>query len=235
MAWADLIHVSHQPVADDKPQVVQFHGTKFRNNPAKFLDLVARAGAKAVCSTLDLWLLAPDLLTWLPTPYEADFLAAFRRPLHDGVLRIAHAPTARPVKSTDAFIAAVRRLGREMRVELVLIERQSWHRCLRRKGQADIYFDQVILGYGNNAVEAWGMGIPVIAGAQPETLGEMEDRFGILPFLAATEDTIYEALVEMAETREAWAERGRLHFERFHEASRVVGLLENIYDFALSG
>ena len=37
-----------------------------------------------------------------------------------------------------------------------------------RKGRADVFVDQMILGYGCNAIEAWGMGIPVIAGVDPE-------------------------------------------------------------------
>lgn len=230
VAWADLIHVSHQPAATDKPQVVQYHGTKFRNNPDKFLGLQQKVGASAVCSTLDLWLIAPDLITWLPSPYNLDWLASFRKPRDGGPVRVGHAPTARAIKSTDVLIDACRELGSE--VELVLIERKPWETCLKLKGTVDVYFDQVILGYGNNAVEAWGMGIPVIAGAQPHTLAEMNHRFGGLPFFPATEDTILEALIAMLEpsVRNLWSSVGRGFVEAYHAEQRVVGLLEMIYE-----
>lgn len=229
--WADMIHVSHQPVPGvRKPQVVQYHGTKFRNNPAKFLALQKAAGAVGVCSTVDLCLLDGGL-RWLPSPYNLDWLATFRKPVDDGVLRVGHSPTNRVVKSTAHLIAAVAKLNKETPTRLVLTEKQPWRVCLERKGVADVYFDQVILGYGNNAVEAWGMGIPVIAGAQPETIREMRHRFGILPFYEATEETIYDALVAMTDpnTRILWAEAGRRHAAVWHSAEKVVALLETIY------
>ena len=231
-AWADLIHISHQPLtASDKPQVVQYHGSKFRNNPGKFLTLQHQAGAQAVCSTIDLWLIAPEMMTWLPSPYDPAWLAGFRQPIEDGVFRVAHAPTARAIKSTDHFLAAMTRLGKDIKCETVLIERKPWGQCLTMKGTADVYFDQVILGYGNNAVEAWGMGIPVIAGAQPETIGEMRRRFGVLPFYEATEDTIYDALLAMAEpaTRAAYTKIGHKHFMEHHTAEAVVRTAEAVY------
>ena len=59
---------------------------------------------------------------------------------------------------------------------------------LALKAQADILFDQVILGYGNNAIEAMGMGIPVIAGVQDDNVRRaMLDRWGSLPWYDATE------------------------------------------------
>lgn len=235
-AWADLIHVSHQPLPITKPQLVQYHGTKFRNSPDKFLALQKNANARAVVSTLDLWLMAPDQTEWLPTPYDLDWLASFRRPIADGILRVGHAPTARAIKSTQPFLSALLRLSQDVDVSLVLVEKQDWLTCLKAKGTVDVYFDQVILGYGNNAVEAWGMGIPVIAGAQPETLAEMRRRFGTLPFYEATEDTIYEALVAMANplNRQYMATRGAEHVAEYHADHRVVRHLETVYEDMMS-
>jgi len=227
--WADIIHVSHQPLPVTKPQVVQYHGTKFRNNPDKFLTLQKQAGAVAVCSTIDLELLAPDDLVWLPTPYDLDWLATFRKP-GGGPVRVGHAPTARKIKSTDVFLDAMTELGSE--AELVLIERQPWTTCLELKGTCDVYYDQTILGYGNNAVEAWGMGIPVIAGAQPDTLAAMRHRFGgDLPFYETSEDMILEALVAMMDsgTRQYYAQAGSRHAKQWHDAAKVVAQAETIY------
>jgi hypothetical protein len=151
----------------------------------------------------------------------------------EAVIRIAHAPTNRQIKSTEEVIAAVERLQDDgFAVELDLIEGVNWDTCLDRKARADIYVDQVILGYGNNAIECWGMGIPVLAGAQPATLAEMERRFASLPFYRATEGTIYDRLKELvqsADLRAEYAERGLAHVRRFHDERVVVDQLKAIY------
>ena len=219
-----------------KPGVIQHHGTKFRTYTETLLGEQRRHRAIGLASTLDLWLLAPDELEWLPSPYDLDWLASLRREQpDDGVLRIAHAPTNRQVKSTAAFLNACSRLARETPVEITLIENQTWKSCLSRKAQADIYFDQVTLGYGNNALESWGMGIPVVAGAQPDTLAEMERRFGSLPFVLADEGTIYQALASLAdpEARKLAAKRGHEHVRRFHDEAVVVEQLKSTYQRAL--
>lgn len=214
-----------------KPTVIHHHGTRLRNNPRRILAEQRAARARGLAATLDLWLLAPEELEWLPAPYDLDFLASLRRPVEDGVLRIGHAPTNRAVKSTEPFLAAAARLGRELPVAIVLIEGQSWWDCLKLKATCDVYFDQVILGYGNNAIEAWGMGIPVVAGAQPDTLTEMERRFGSLPFALADEGSIYKALKGLADpgVRAWWQRRGLQHVREWHDETRVVSQLQDIY------
>src|SRR5688500_18146934 len=145
------------------------------------------------------------------------------------MVRIAPAPTNRTVKSTALLIEAVERLKVDYDVELDLIEHVSWTECLHRKAKADIYFDQVKLGYGNNAVEAWGMGIPVVAGGSDDTLDEMERRFGALPFYHATEETIYDALRELVESPKLRAKYGRIgleHVRKFHDEKVVVEQLK---------
>lgn len=215
-----------------KPAVIHHHGTYFRDNRVALLRESRRRGAIGIASTLDLYLLAPDQLEWLPAPYDIDWLAGLRRPIDDGLIRIATAPTNRAIKSTDAFLAAVERLGRSYPIELILIEQSDWTTCLARKATADIFFDQVQLGYGCNAIEAMGMGIPVVAGAAAETLAEYEWRFGSLPFYAATETTIYEALRDLVvspDLRMSYGERGRLHVAEWHDDRSVIAQLQGIY------
>ena len=121
-------------------------------------------------------------------------------------------------------------------VDLELIERERWDRCLQRKARADIFFDQVILGYGCNALEAWGMGIPVVCGASDPTLDEMERRFGRLPFYHATEETIYDALKELVESpelRAKYAAIGNRYVREYHDEVKVVDQLKRIYQRAM--
>lgn len=242
-AEADIIHLNNRPQGFDlfddgsgKPVLLHHHGAVFRTNPAPLLARARHDGWVQAASTLDLVELAPGAITWLPTAYDLDALATLRqqqRRVEDGVVRIAHAPTFRSLKSTELLVAAVVALQDEgLPVELDLIERVTWTECLRRKAGADIYFDQVVLGYGCNAIEAWGMGLPVVAGLDPERAATLNhpipastrDRMlhefgGSLPFYEASEATIADALRELVTSPELcaeWALRGMAHVARFH-------------------
>lgn len=251
---ADVVHLHHGFMSADrmvkgryvgrglrhKPYVVEYHGTIFRNNARACIAELDSRNAIGAVSTLDLWLLAPDAVEWLPQPQDVNRLRQIRRenmPVPSQTIRICHAPTNRQVKSTDELLAAVQRLQDEgYPVELDLIEHRPWQECLERKAKADIYFDQVILGYGCNALEAWAMGIPVIAGAADETLDEMERRFGHLPFYHATEGTIYDALKELVEDpdlRQLYGKIGHDYVRKYHDEPVVVEQLKALYLKAL--
>jgi hypothetical protein len=106
------------------------------------------------------------------------------------------------------------------------------------KATADIYFDQVILGYGCNAVEAWGMGIPVIAGAQPWTLNKMTELWGGLPFYSATEQTIADSirdLVQSQDLRAEYAGKGMAHVRTYHDEKPALERLVELYMETLKG
>jgi hypothetical protein len=187
---ADVVHVhDHIPtVGQPRPIVVTFHGTGFRETPTDHLRLAAAANARPLVSTLDLYLLAPDDVTWCPQVDDLDALALHRIPT-EGPLRIGHAPTNRLLKSTDLFLAACERLAADIPLEVVLIEGLPWSEALALKGTCDIIFDQTAYGYGGNAIEAWAMSIPVVCGAPEATLTEYQRRFGHLPFVLAEPST----------------------------------------------
>lgn len=253
---ADVVHLSHQFYRLRKierlrlprrPEVIHYHGTGFRENADDHIRHQRAHKAIGLVATLDLWLLAPTETTWLPCPYDLSALATLRNSLceplrasqsHETV-KVAHAPTARKIKGTEAFLAAVQRLQSEgYDLELDLIEKVSWSECLRRKATADIYYDQTQLGYGNNAIEAWGMGIPVIAGASESTLAEMRKRFSNeLPFFQSSEAGIYDslkALLLSPDLRAEYSERGLNHVRRFHDQKVVVEQLKDVYTRALT-
>lgn len=224
----------HKP----KPVLLHHHGTQYRDNSAVVNAEVRRrnrvTGARAVVATLDLLEQGPGV-PWCPAPFDLDWLAGLANP-HEGVagvdrpVRIGHAPTDRGVKSTNKFLAAAARLGK--RVEVVLIERRPWEECLRVKATCDLYFDQVTLGYGHNAVEAWGMGIPVIAGASKFTTERMTERFDRLPFYEATEGTIHDALAALVDpvVRGQYAGFGSGHVRRWHDGRETVAQLVRLYE-----
>lgn len=245
----DVIHLNNRPHAYDrydrgrrKPALLHHHGSAFRTDPAPLLKRAARERWPQAVSTLDLADIAPDVLHWLPTAYNLDELALIRgrhRRADDGTVRVAHAPTSRSWKSTEAFLAAVEQLQSEgLPIELELIEQSSWAECLARKAAADVFFDQVKLGYGCNAIEAWGMGIPVIAGAAPATLERMGREFdGRIPFFTATEESIADALRQLvlsADLRAEYAVRGMEHAARFHAELPALERLSALYQLAIA-
>lgn len=261
---ADVIHVSHFLFGHDnydagqgKPTVLVHHGLNdgatadvFEGKDAArriFAERVAGvrdAGVVQLASTYDLVVYAPELL-WSPSAYDLVWLRGLRRahywPEQDGLrpdgapLRIIHAPTNRAIKGTDLIVAAVAELGRQgHEFELVLTERQTWAESLVNIARADIAFDQPILGYGCFAIEAMGMGLPVIAGVvDPDVRAGMEKEWGRLPFwhVDPTVASITAALLALANpaARQTQADIGRAHVERYHEASQVVARLKPIY------
>lgn len=217
-----------------RPILLNHHGTAFREHAAE-LDAQARnIGAVQAVATVDLLQYADDLL-WLPSPFDVDALAALRkreRRKPDGRIRIAHAPTNRLVKGTVEVIETVARLAKRYPIDFDLIENVSNAECLARKARADIFVDQLELGYGNNAIEAWGMGIPVVAGVvDPWTRAKMLELFGELPFVDATTDLddVLETLIGDKAARLAAGRRGNEHVRRHHDERAVVAVAQAAY------
>lgn len=80
---ADVVHLHNGFATADileryrhrKPSVVHYHGTAFRTNPRAFLNKQEQRRSIGLVSTLDLWLIRPDRLEWLPSPYNLAELA----------------------------------------------------------------------------------------------------------------------------------------------------------------
>lgn len=245
---ADIIHLnnSYRPwqklkFSRLKPMLLHHHGSLFRFQTKELLRWAANNKAVQAVSTVDLMRAAPERLHWLPTAYDVDGLVAFgaeHRDEHDGI-RVVSAPTNRAFKSTDLLEAAIRKLQDDgLGVELQIIEGRPWAECMAIKASADIYFDQVILGYGCNAIEAWGMNIPVIAGGDPWTLAKMVEVYGTdkLPFYEATVDTIADAIADLAThkaKRTQYAKRGMTHIRSFHDEKPALTRLAALYRMAM--
>jgi hypothetical protein len=109
---------------------------------------------------------------WLPIPmpvanYQAVRASVTRYPLpwQGGRLRIAHSPTKRAIKGTEAFLSAVGYLkDYGLPVEPVLIEDMSHGEALALKATCHAVFDSFWLGMQGSGLEGAAMGLPVIAG-----------------------------------------------------------------------
>jgi hypothetical protein len=232
-----------------KPALLHHHGSLLRNHGASLLSEAKRFNMVQAVSTVDLLRYAPEA-HWLPTAYDLDELAQIgkdnRRPA-DGMVRIVSCPTNAEYKSTALLEAAVRELQAEgLPVELVLVLGRPWAECLRIKATADIYFDQIAVpkidypgGYGCNAIEAWGMGIPVVAGADEWTTARMRQEWNTdsLPFMEATDATMVDVLrllVQQPSLRGEYADRGFSHAAKYHDEKPALTRLAQLYGMAIT-
>jgi hypothetical protein len=248
---ADIIHFNNSTIAAlklglprDKPTILHHHGSLFRTQTKRLMQEAKNFRATQLVSTVDLMHPAPHLLHWAPTAYDVDWLVEFGKQYRrepDGVFRVVQCPTdgaEHPYKSTPQLQAAVAGLKAQgMGIELVIATGMPWLEAMKVKATADVYFDQVKLGYGCNAVEAWGMGIPVIAGADAWTLAKMREVYGskTLPFYEATEETIADALIALEDkkTRATYAKRGMAHVRKFHDELPALTRLAELYHRAI--
>lgn len=79
---ADLFHArndwsTYQRLAGRHaiPSLIHYHGTNFRTLSSQRLR--EQGDRIGLVSTLDLWLIAPDRLEWLPSPYDLGALNAY--------------------------------------------------------------------------------------------------------------------------------------------------------------
>ncbi len=261
---ADVVHLnnSFRAVARfklRKPMLLHHHGSMFRANPANMMALAKAHRMAQAVSTVDLMRPDPEILRWLPSAYDIDELERIgeaNRRDPDGRVRIVHAPTNRDLKHTDllAQILGVtlpeRAHGRAIgpaaitllpsttlpKVDLVLVEGMSNALTLVEKAKADIVYEQVMYGYGCNGIEAWGLGVPVIAGGEPWTMQKMREMWGSLPFAEATEKTlpgVIEDAVASADVRAEYRERGVAHVRKYHDEQPALQILLELYHEAL--
>lgn len=217
-----------------KPTMIHHQGTRLRDHADAVNAEAMSVGAVQIVSTVDL-LADVEGGTWIPSPFDLDAIREkYRRPRKNRTLRIGHAPTNRKAKGTAEIVEVLSRLSRWHDFEVDVIEQVEWKVCLSRKGRCDIYIDQVTHGYGNNTIECWAMGIPVITGwSDPEDRDRFMEQTGIAPpFVEANHETLedqLETLIRSADLREHYGRIGREFAEVFHSERAVVERLAPIY------
>jgi glycosyltransferase involved in cell wall biosynthesis len=229
---ADVVHsmnsprpLSWFPLRPEQVPVVHHLGSTFRRDPEAASAICRSLGAIEVTDSIDLLF---DGIGWLPVPADIEALAKLRANLYQpsSVIRIAHAPTDREFKDTEAVIRAVESLKRKYPISFDLIERTPNRECLRRKARADIFIDQLKFGFGVNAIECWAMGIPVVSGLTDQTAKKRGLRmWGELPWADATADTleaVIEHLILDTEWRSRLAQRSLEHAAEWHSQRAVT-------------
>jgi glycosyltransferase involved in cell wall biosynthesis len=154
------------------------------------------------------------------------------------VLRVAHAPSKRAVKGTDAMLAVVESLqARGAPIELDLIEGVPNREARLRYAAADVVIDQLRIGwYGMLAIESMALAKPVVVHLDEEAATETKEAFGLeLPLIRADERNLADVLERLIETRESLPELGRRsreYVERVHGhlvvAHQVLAIYERV-------
>ncbi len=239
--WADVLHIRDRlpqvarrgPSLKGKPTVITFTGAIFRGEHAAVFNAVEACWQICVAT--------PDMLVscqsvaahWLPNPREP--MPQYRCPAEWFCL--AQAPTSRSAKHTELLIRVAASCG----VPLDVIEGVTYEESLKRKGRAWVVVDQFKYGYGNNAIEAWAMGLPVISGwcNHRDYRGVSVAIYGDPPPFAEARPnapSICEAIERLRDDRSYYAEmveRGQDHFYRFHHAPVVARRAMEIYRMVL--
>lgn len=196
-----------------------------------------------------IYALNPDLLWVLPSsseflPYSNISLDDWRpkyTQMHEGSLRIAHAPSHRGAKGTALILAAFEKLRSEGKVfETLLIEGMSHADARKVYEEADIFIDQLFAGwYGGVAVEAMALGKPVLVYIRDSDLVFIpEEMRQDLPFINVTPDSIVNKLREVLNmSREELlnkAKASRAFVEKWHDPILIAERLKTDYESALS-
>jgi glycosyltransferase involved in cell wall biosynthesis len=249
-ATADVIHVHNKYVyakgwSRPNPKagwVMHQHGrmpTKVR--PARFREDKNRRAVRVV-STINLLPYVNDnVKRWFPTPVDLPYMTTVRKEFrkdHD-TIRIIHSPTQRKLKHTDLFIKTASRLREKHRnIEIVLVERKTYERVQQIRANTDICFDQLLLQYGSNGIEAMAMGIPVIAGCvgAQGTSDRIRDITGVCPYINATEKNLYDKLETLILDESLRKEYGRIGYDyvrKWHSPPYVTNLAVKTYKEAI--
>lgn len=223
--WADVVHV-HDAMGYNKiklppkPTVITYHGTRYRIDPDYYHRMDKERGWVGSVATADLTMFGLPLL-----PDCRPDLSQYVCP--DDEFTVIHAPTKRDVKGTESIIEACKKLN----VKLDLIEHAPWEECMQRKGKGHLLIDQFELGYGCNAIEAWSMGIPVIANGTPDIILAMDECFSPLPFLRPV-DGLAETIDRLkwdGELHCLWSDVGHEHYKQWHSPEAAAEIAANLY------
>ena len=241
LAWsADVIHVhmDYRTLFDDL-RWMPTHGQRLA---ITYHGSVEPAGAKATFRDLDTDARNNSIVFgarpyhhrygvdfWLPIPMPIDDYRALRagRARTAGKLRVAHSPTRRAIKGTQAFLDACVYVTEHMgiQVEPVLIEHMEHGEGLQVKASCDAVFDSFWLGMQGSGLEGAAMGLPVLAG-DPDAAADLASYNEPCPWTMAQDAHGLRMQLAMLATDATYyaqeAARVNAYIQRWHDY-RAVG------------
>lgn len=221
---ADVIHINEAPgllsklgSLKDKIYIYHAHGQWYRTHKDS---IRLPEGTKIIASTADLLEFLPEGAVWFPSVVPVEEYRQKYLIKRNKIPVIYHSSTkprlGRPIlKSLQAVLSG----KYDFRVESV--EKLRHEDNLRRKAQADIYFDEIVHFYGVNAIEAAGFEMPVIFGATSFSRNYLED----CPFhLVNTKQEVFDYIEDLLRDPELREDHGKknLQYVRGIHSPRVA-------------
>ena len=144
---------------------------------------------------------------------------------------LAHSPTAKVAKGTDAVLAAVDVLRQRYDFEFRLVHKVSHSQALEMVRTCDIFLDQFVIGsgYGLATIEAMAFGKPVVCYIKPSAAPSFPDE---MPIINANQDNLVEVLeplLQNAQLRHDIGILSRAYVEKHHNAHKYAQWLVSIY------
>lgn len=168
-------YMTHINKIKKKNTLLHYHGSDVRIEMSqKNIKHIRKNKFKILVSIPDI-LPYFDNAEWLPIPVPTDDdMLKPKSKKDDSIIKIVHSPTNRAGKKTDALIRAVDLLKKEFDVELMLLEKVPYKKCLELKKEAHISFDNIGYGsYAGSSIEAMCFEQPSLVYLNKVTLNEI--------------------------------------------------------------
>ena len=156
----------------------------------------------------------------------------------NGIVTVVHCPNHRGAKGTEFLIHAINELKAEgLKVELTLIENKKNNEVLRiMNTEADILVEQLIMGYGLNAIEGMASGLPTLSNLSNECYTRLFRRYGTMnecPIVTADPENIKSVLKQLIRNpplRKELGEASKNFVKKYHSEEFARFLFNKIYD-----
>ena len=144
---------------------------------------------------------------------------------------LAHAPSDKAKKGTEAVLAAIASLKKTHSLEFKLIHQMPRQEALATVAQADVFLDQFTLGAeGLAALEAMALGKPVVCFIKEA----LQQRYpSNTPIVVADQNTLADVLAPLLEDATHRNQIGilsRKYVEQHHDARKIAAELVEIYE-----
>jgi hypothetical protein len=179
-----------------------------------------------------------EVKTWLPIPMPVgDYEQLVKdwtpwKGQKGRTFRIAHSPTVRAIKGTDALLSAVESLHMQdgLPVEVVLIEGLEHGEALRLKATCDATFDSFWLGIQGSGLEAAAMRQAVLAG-DPDVVKDYGKAGIPLPYTYTHDRDELKAMIQRMVTEPSFyaAEAAKVaaYVREWHDYPKVGARIAN--------
>jgi len=144
---------------------------------------------------------------------------------------LAHAPSNKAKKGTEAVLAALEQLKPNHNFEFKLIHGMPRSEALQTVATADVFLDQFTIGAeGLAALEAMALGKPVVCFIKESLRSRYPEA---CPIVVSDQNNLAPTLAKLIENgprRRALGIEGRKYIERYHSANEVARELVKVYE-----